>query len=343
MPPALRDAIVFWREGSYNLIQSHLLFGNGTASTIRNEENLSNIFEMDRPIIPILNMYSREDGNDQYRMKNRLENILVNPRFNNLIQNINDPSWLITYRLTRYFNSNSMIVSDNDDMEFRIGQNIRNNLYLASAYSNTLGWSYFYDEDDPCYVFEFVFNCRDNNKFIFIENPGMEECEILFNKNVNPIIFDISVKNIKINKNNTIKYRNKYVISCIILSDEEVENISNAVDIEEGFAPIFLDDIYTNNQEFGAFINSFDLNKKINKTKKGEDIKKGKGSVETIEIEVTEATSRDESLLDKDDDTYKSKYYVNVDSSSQHQSDIFYKKYYKYKNKYLELKKRLNR
>ena len=53
---------------------------------------------------------------------------------------------------------------------------------------------------------------------------------------------------------------------------------------------------------------------------------------------------------------YKSKYYVNVDLKSQHQSDIFYKKYckysssnstcdtykskyYKYKNKYLNLKK----
>ena len=53
---------------------------------------------------------------------------------------------------------------------------------------------------------------------------------------------------------------------------------------------------------------------------------------------------------------YFSKYYVNVDSSSQHQNDIFYKKYYKYsienkdyfnlyrkyKKKYIELKSKLN-
>jgi hypothetical protein len=38
--------------------------------------------------------------------------------------------------------------------------------------------------------------------------------------------------------------------------------------------------------------------------------------------------------------TYKSKYYIT--DSKNHQSDIFYQKYCKYKNKYLTLKKKLN-
>ena len=222
------------------------------------------------------------NNNNQHKYIKRLKEIKNNDIIKKYLKHVQEKTYfMITYRLTRYFNRENMTISDNNNLEFQIEECYQEKNYTSSSFSDTLFWSDFYEQDDPYYIFEFVFNSLDKSKYIFIHNEELEECEVLLNKNLYFYIFDISVKNIQIKSERYIKYRNKYVISCLVLDEKEVqlilkqeetkfkeeeENITEytrligGMQIQKKNNYMFLENYYKKkNKKDGAFMNSLDL------------------------------------------------------------------------------------
>lgn len=284
-------ALKYWMREGYKDINYYLSTTN--FYDIKNKDkvlkcitSLEEIFKKERNIIkftPNSNLNYLYCNNKNNKYIERLKEIINNDIIKKYLKYVKKKkNFMITYRQTRYFNRENMTISDNNNLEFQIGECYEEKNYTSSSFSDTLFWSTFYEQDDPYYIFEFVFNSLDKSKYIFIHNEEFEECEVLLNKNLYFYIFDISVKNIEIKSEIYIKYRNKYVISCLVLDEKEVELMLKKEDediteytrlidtlstlliggmqIKKKNNYMFLENYYKKkNKKDGAFMNSLDL------------------------------------------------------------------------------------
>ena len=329
----MSNAIKYWRSNGYKAINKYLLTNTADEIVKTHERNLSKSFNhIQRIDDNVMNMY-QNSNNDIYKVQERLNYILENQQFKEYTTTISNPSWILTYRVSRYYNISNMQVSDNESMEFYIGQNISDGLYKSTSLSNHMNFSAFYDIEDPCYVFEFVINSKDTHQFIIIENENQQECELLLNKNLNIKVFDISVKNIMTYQNNKMIVRNKYVISCIVLEkyDTEPTLLPNTF--------YALDDLYKDNKGFNTYQNMFALNERLPCGVEQKIIYQN-NIIPNIIISNTIISNITD--IDIDSDMTKRDYDMKKRDYDTPQDDTLKTKYLKYKNKYLKLKTKLN-
>jgi len=326
----IQNSISFWIGAGYIDINYYLL-----AQTEDIDIELDEHFEVDiirdhdNNINILMNNEALPHQNITLENHPRIE-LLERENIQEILYLFHDSGWFFTYRVTRYFNINNMSLADHNNVEFIIRNTIKQITYTSTSYSRFINWSAFSDIEDPFYIFEYILNSNDRNKYAFLNNPL--ECEVLINKNLNLLIVNIEVKNQEINKvyhseqqnhyNNDLqqKIRNKYVISVLVLTDEELAQI-----------PVDLINLEDNNNNM---IDIFSIQQRSRMI--GTLLDKGSKKLEGGSIhEAINISSFENSLIALK--KIKKKSSDDVDS-------IKYKnKYLKYKNKYLKLKhKKIN-
>ena len=120
------------------------------------------------------------------------------------------------------------MIADHNNVEFLVGQKYRSTSLISSSYSPYINWNYFLDSEQPFYVFEFILNGNERGKFLFLDNlrgaPNSEK-EVLIRNNLEFLILKIDTTNIKIRYDNKQKIRTKYIITVLVLTQEQVEMI----------------------------------------------------------------------------------------------------------------------
>jgi hypothetical protein len=355
----INNAITNWMGGNYRFINYTLTCNHYGINNYLNdipapepfnsndvEEWINNIdLIFNQPDLPITQ-------NQLMNVNHPRHNILADPEVVNILNLFNDnnnaPNWFLTYRCTRYFNINNMMIADHNNVEFMNGQVFVSTTLTSTSYSPYINWHFFQDLEQPFYVFEFILNGNERGKFLFLDNlngASNLEKEVLLKDNLRFMILKIDTSNILIKHNNKQKIRTKYAITVIVLTEEQVEMVE-----EQG---IHIDNVNDTLIDIDSMIS------RRNTVTGKKDIKKGGGYTDnfmnimsvlgTLKFKdirkklkyLNNSNNKVQSKIKKNSTSDKD--LQNRNYSLNNQSDIFYQKYKKYKNKYLELKKLLKK
>ena len=153
----------------------------------------------------------------------RIHNILLDDEVKPILNLFDDKldNWFLSYRCTKYFNTDVSTYQDFNNVEFFRGSYFKQPIFTSTCCTPYMRWRDFQDIEDSSYIFQFIIHCKQTTaelKYIFLDN---QDFEVLLNRDLYFLVLKVQVKNILV-VDEVEKRRNKYTITVLVLNNQEL-------------------------------------------------------------------------------------------------------------------------